>query len=69
MNTTERLAEIKALCEEYRKLRPNPAGNFRAEYWENDYQAKHRFDLAVNESTTGAKFANAKYIYQPIRRG
>lgn len=65
-----RQAEINALYAEFIKTKPKtktPA-HFRTEQWENDYVAKHRFDLAQGAYESGLPCDTTRYRYQPIRK-
>ena len=62
-------AEIDALFAEFIKTRPKTTtpAHFRQECWENDYQAKHRFDLAKAKYLDGVEHDTIEWKYQPIR--
>jgi hypothetical protein len=51
------------------KTRPKTTtpAHFRQERWENDYQAKHRFDLAKAKYLDGVEHDTIEWKYQPIR--
>lgn len=69
MNWAAFKAETELLLREYKALRPVLQGGiFRPEYWENDYEAKHRFDTVIDTKPNGARFLTNDYKYKPIRR-
>ena len=64
-----RIAEIEALFAEFKATRPKSSKwiSKNTERWENDYQARHRLDLATDESKNGAIIDAVRYAFSPVQ--
>jgi hypothetical protein len=59
--------EWKKLYNEFAKDKPKTKAHFRQERWENDYQAKNRFELAKGRYESGMECDTTNWLYQPIK--